>query len=365
MAGGRRAPSRGRTSRWARFTAFLGRHKALTVLFSLVLVLFLAVGGWTFYLNQQLGDVARFEVETTLPEEPPRVPGDALNILLIGADGAYGTDQSDNGVSLKQELADGQWTPGVYRSDTLMVLHLDPDRKHGQIISIPRDSWVDIPGHGKNKINAAFSLGGPSLARDTVEQLTGLYIDNVAVIDFAGFIRMSEIIGGVDLYVPETVVDTVRDVTWTKGWHHLEGENALLYVRQRYGLPNGDFDRIQRQQLFLREMFRKTKTTGVLANPAHVTDLAEDLAQVVAVDDGMTNGRLRSLIFAALKLDPDNLDLLTAPVKGTGTVGTASVVFLDDPTLHSLFDAVAHSDFKEWYADHEADMLPDDAQSVD
>jgi len=342
-------------TRLERTTAFLGRHKVVTTFVVVLALLAGGVFGWAFYLNAELGAISRFPI-THDGAEPSRVPGQAMNILLVGAD-----DPDDNpakGPNIRQELADGTWTPGAFRSDTTMVLHLDPDHHSGQLISIPRDSWVPIPGHGRSKLNAAFSWGGPSLLRSTVENLTGLYIDHVMVIDFSGFARLSEIVGGVDVYVPQTTVDTARDITWKKGMHHLEGENALFYVRQRYGLPNGDFDRIQRQQNFLRAMLDKIASKAVLTNPVRVTQLASRLSDTIAVDDQLTTGRLRSLVLSMVGFRPEDLRFLTAPTGGTGRIGSQDVVFLDKPKLHSLFDAVAHSDFEGWYAHHSIGLLP-------
>ncbi|GAB2974484.1 LCP family protein [Nocardioides montaniterrae] len=344
---------RGRRRR--RIGRFFRHHKAMAVMFGLIGLLLAIVLGWALYLNAQLGDVRRFPI-TPPAAEPARFPGGAMNILLIGADDP--DDDPNRGPNIRDELAHGGWTPGAFRSDTTMVLHLDAGRRSGQLISIPRDSWVPIPGHGRSKINAAFSWGGPSLLRTTVEDLTGLYIDHVVVIDFNGFVTMSEIVGGVDVYVPQTVTDYVRDKVWTKGEHHLEGEDALLYVRQRYGLPNGDFDRIARQQNFLRELLSKMASRGVLSNPFRVTSLAKHLSDTIAVDKGLTTGRFRSLILSLAHFHPGDLRFVTAPVAGTGMEGSQSVVHLDLVKVRSLFKAVAASNFEGWYAHHQADLLP-------
>lgn len=328
---------------------------ALTAIFVACLVLLGVVAGWLLYLNAQLGSVARFPL-TGDPGGPPRVPGTAMNILLVGADDP--DDDPRRGPNIREELASGTWTPGAFRSDTTMVLHLDPDHKTAQVVSIPRDSWVPIPGHGKSKINAAFSWGGPSLLRQTVEQVTGLHIDHVVVIDFAGFVRMTEILGGVDVYVPQTVTDTARDIVWRKGVHHLEGENALYYVRQRYGLPNGDFDRIQRQQNLLRAVMTKIAGRSVLTNPVKLTQLADSLSGTIAVDSGLTTARFRSLVLSMVGFDSKSLRFITAPFRGLGMEGSQSVVYLDMPKVRSLFHAVGQSNFEGWYAHHQADLLP-------
>ena len=124
-----------------------------------------------------------------------------------------------------------------------MIARLNPDRTVAAVASIPRDSWVDIPGHGHDKINAAYSFGGPSLLVATVENLTQIRIDHFAVIDFAGFRSMVDAVGGIDVGID---APTSSDgVAFHQGVNHLDGRAALAYVRQRYGLIGGDFDRAQ------------------------------------------------------------------------------------------------------------------------
>ena len=120
-----------------------------------------------------------------------------------------------------------------------MILHIDADREGASLISIPRDSWVNVPGYGHNKINAAFSLAGPSLAVETVEDLTGVRIDHLAVVDWEGFRSLIDTVGGVTVTVPRTVEDPHNDVVWTKGRHPLNGAAGADLLRQRYGLPDG------------------------------------------------------------------------------------------------------------------------------
>ena len=121
--------------------------------------------------------------------------------------------------------------------------------------------------NGYGKINAAFAYGGPSLARQTVEQLTGIHIDHLAIIDWAGFKDLTTALGGIRVYIPETFYDDSQRITWEKGWHDFEGQEALAYVRTRHGLENGDFDRIERQQNFLRATMGKLLSGGTTRNP--------------------------------------------------------------------------------------------------
>ncbi len=120
-----------------------------------------------------------------------------------------------------------------------MILHVNADRDGASLVSIPRDSWVDVPGYGYNKINAAFSLAGPSLAIETVENLTGVRIDHLAVVDWAGFQSLIDTVGGVTVTVPRTIEDPHNHVVWTKGRQTLNGDQALLYVPPALRAPHG------------------------------------------------------------------------------------------------------------------------------
>lgn len=343
---------------------FWRRHKALTVLLGGVAVLAVVVVSWVAYLNHQIAEIPRFDAGLERPDRPPKAPGEGVTILLAGV------DNDEAAGSLRQAVAKGPdaWDAGVFRSDTLMVLHLDSDRRDAQLVSIPRDTYVPIPanrvtGATRSKINAAFSWGGPKLVTRTVEDWTGIRIDHVMLIDLQGFADLSTALGGVDVTVPATVTDGYRGKTWEAGTHHIEGDEALLYVRQRAGLPGGDFDRIQRQQNFLRAVLAKTARAGTLANPLTVTRLVSDLAGYVAVDSGLGNGELRELAVSSRKLRVDNLRFATIPVTGTATVdGAGSVVQADRAAVQEMFQAMVEDDFEGYLAHHDVTELPAPAE---
>ncbi len=257
----------------------------------------------------------------------------AENWLLVGSDsrsdvGTTGTD------------GDGVWSVGGQRSDTIMLLHLPADRKKAYIISIPRDSWVAIPGHGTAKVNAAFSYGGPALLISTVENLTHIHVDHYAAIDFAGFKSMTDALGGVEVQIAKTTYDPMRHVTWTAGTHKLNGDQALLFVRQRYNLPGGDFDRIKRQQAFLKALGSKAIRGSTFTNPFKLDAFLTAFTKSISVDDTVTAGKLRSMALSMTGLRMGDVSFLTLPVKGTGTKARQSVVLLDPATDEALYSAV-------------------------
>jgi len=299
-------------------------RRALLTLGVLALVLALVVGGGFWYLTNRyagnldsLGDVFDGLNQGSRPAPPSQTAGqDApVTFLLVGSD-------------TRAEIEDGELPDA--RSDAIMIARVSGDRRHAQVVSIPRDSWVDIPGHGKNKINAAYAFGGPTLLIQTVEQLTGERIDHYAAISFNGLIKVTDDLGGVDVDVAETT--TNGPYTFAAGMNHLNGDQARWYVGQRHGLAGGDFDRVKRQQNYLRSMFGKLFSQASFSDLGKLDGILRKVTSAVAVDDTLGTGDLLSLGTSARNLHPDDVAFFTAPVLGTGMEGAASVVYLDPNT---------------------------------
>jgi LCP family protein required for cell wall assembly len=320
--------------------------------------LLLIAGGVLWYANNTLESIDRFtsrlkpEDRATKATEGPAA--EALNILMLG------TDKGSRNQTIKEELSDGEWNRGAFRSDTMMVLHIPASRDHAYLVSLPRDSYVEIPGERKQKINAAFSLGGPDLAVQTVENLTGVYIDHIAMVDWAGFKDLTSIVGGVEVTIPETFSDPNNGNTWEKGTHQLEGQEALDYVRTRYGLPNGDIDRIQRQQNFLRATMEKTLEQGRLTNPLKLRDLMNAVADNMTVDSDFSAGEMRGLAREMSSLRGNDVTYLTAPVAGYDDIdGVGSVVLLEKRESKALWRALAEDDMQSYLDEYGGTRLGD------
>ena len=259
---------------------------------------------------------------------PPAAPKGVENWLLIGSDTRVEGNRP------------GQTSVGGQRSDTIMLVHLPKDRKGAYLVSIPRDSWVTIPGRGKSKINAAFSWGGSPLLIRTVESLTGVRVDHFAILNFDGMKTVTDALGGVDVRVSETVTDPMHNQTWKAGINHLDGERALWFVRQRYGLKGGDFDRIKRQQAFLKALAAKAVSRGTFTNPLKLNAFLGAMTKSVSVDDTVTVGKLRSLALSFRNIRAGDISFMTVPTRGTGRQGRQSVVFLDPVKGKPLFQAM-------------------------
>lgn len=319
---------------------FFRRHKVGVVLggFGIfALVLLVGVGVWLISLNNKIEDIPRFPADFGREDRPDRVQSkEALNVLLVGVDG--------RGTDVRERLQAGD--TGLL-SDTMMIWHLDEDHQESQVVSFPRDSWVDIEGYGKAKLNAAFSWGGPELLVQTLEDTLDIYIDHVAVVDFEGFRGITDTLGGVDIETADG------------GTEHFDGEEALEYVRERKTLPGGDFDRIDRQQNFLRTILKDATSTGTRINPMTVTNLIGDLGKLLVLDDDFSNDEIRDLGLDVIKRGAGEVQWMTAFTNGTGTSSDGqSIVLLDVEKTAELMNAISRDEFEEYLADHKIDRLP-------
>ncbi|TQM14797.1 LCP family protein [Pseudonocardia kunmingensis] len=310
------------------------RRRGRRVLAGVLVVALLLIGATAtalFVATESLGNnVARVpDVFGDLDAAARPADSPALTFLLVGSDSRADAPTTGAGAT-----ADG----GSERSDVLMLARVDPARTGASVVSIPRDSWVDIPGHGENKINAAYAFGGPSLLVRTVEQLTGIRVDHLAVIDFAGFRAMVDAVGGIRVRVAEATEN--EGVRFHQGVNELDGAAALAYVRQRHGLPRGDIDRAARQQNALRALLDKAASAGMLTDPVPLYRLLDAVSRSVSVDDTLSNGGIRELGFEVRGLRPSGLTFVGAPVRGLGREGDQSVVYLDDARSSELWNAV-------------------------
>lgn len=204
--------------------------------------------------------------------------GSGTNWLIVGSDSREGL--SDEQVKeLKVGRAAGR------RTDTMILLH-DPETGPATLVSLPRDSYVPIPGRGHNKLNAAFALGGPQLLVQTVEQVTGLRIEHYTEIGFGGFVGMTDAVGGVELCPSRRIRDAKSGLRVDKGCQEMDGPTALAYVRARYFDPRGDLGRVERQQEFLGAVFDRASSPATLLNPLRLVALGNAGTTALRIDDG-------------------------------------------------------------------------------
>ncbi|MBX7448617.1 LCP family protein [Mycolicibacterium sp. 3033] len=252
--------------------------------------------------------------------------------LLVGSD-----SRSDLTPEQQAELATGG-DLGNSRTDTILLVHLAGlgSSTPATMVSIPRDSYVPIPGYGSDKINAAFSLGGPALLTQTVEEATGLRIDHYAEIGFGGFAGLVDAVGGVTVCPPEPVNDPLAGIDLPAGCQHVDGQQALGFVRSR-ATPRADLDRMANQRAFMSTLVHRAVSPSVLLNPLRWYPMATAAADTLTVADGDHVWDLARLGWA---LRGDMLNT-TVPIGEFTENGSGSVVVWDSEAAQQLFSALA------------------------
>lgn len=324
------------------------RRALIIVLVSGLVLGGFAVGAFYYLTDRYIGNIDRIDDpfdaidDTARPAPPIAKDGqEPLTFLLVGSDSR---DPAGEG-------------PPSARSDVIMLMRITGDRQQVQFISIPRDSWVAVPGYGLNKINAAYAFGGPSLLIQTIESVTATRVDHFAAVDFAGFKEITDALGGVDVRVARPTSD--RGVTFEAGINHLNGDEALVYVRQRYGLPRGDLDRVQRQQNYMRAMMAEVFQQNMLSDLGQTDDLLLALTSAISVDETLSNTNLVGLAYSLRGLNANSLNFLTVPVAGLGTEGAQSVVYIDTARAAPMWDYLRSDTLGEHLADFGRDLLPE------
>ncbi len=308
-----------RLSGWRRWLRPRPIALALAAILSLAIIGSVAT---YFYLDSKL---TKKNVLVDYANRP--VQGQGTNWLITGSDSRQGlTDKQIRKFSTGFGI-------GGQRSDTIMVVHVPAGGGRPVLISIPRDSWVQIPGYGANKINAAFSFGGPALLAKTVQNLTGLRIDHYMGIGFGGFVRVVDAIGGVRICLKAPLDDPASGLHLTKGCHTLSGGHALGFVRSRHDYATQDLQRVQNQRLFLRALLRKLTSTGVILNPFKALPAASGAAGTLIVDSGTS---LYQLVQVALALK--NPITTTVPIANPNYVVNGQDALLLDSTKLAELD---------------------------
>jgi LCP family protein required for cell wall assembly len=220
------------------------------------------------------------------------------NYLLVGSDSREGLTKAQ-----RKQYATGN--AAGRRTDSIILVHVPASGGKPALISLPRDSYVPIPGHGSNKINAAFAFGGPNLLVQTVEQVTDLHIDGYVEIGFAGFASVVDSVGGVNICVPFRMNDKKAGINLKKGCQVLDGPNALGYVRARYSDPRGDIGRAERQRQFLAAIMKKALTPSTVLVPTRYWSFSHAAAQglIVGQDTSMRDASRVLLAMRAVSND--------------------------------------------------------------
>lgn len=291
---------------------------------AIALVFVLLIAGVWLYLEFAIN---RTEAIADYEGRPAAASG--TNWLIVGSDSREGLSKED-----RKRLTTG--SAGGRRTDTIMLAHIADNDTKPTLMSFPRDLQVEIPGHGVNKINAAFAFGGPKLLAQTVEQTTGLHIDHYAEIGFGGFANIVDAIGGVEMDIKQDMVDKKSGANLKKGVQELDGTQALAFVRMRYGsaTPRSDLDRVVNQRMFIGALANEIASPATLLNPFDVVPLLSEAPDALTIDEGDHLHNLVGLAWAMRGISSGGMVTTTVPVT------SAAASQLDQGKSQQLFEAL-------------------------
>ena len=310
------------------------------------LALTVAAGSATVAVGRLEDNVTKIDISSQVGERPVDY-GDLsegpVTFLLMGSDQRTGTGNKGYG---NFEGA---------RSDTTMLLHVYPDRESAVVVSIPRDTIVDLPSckdsegqvlpATRDRFNAAFDRGGPGCTVKTVEAMTGLSIDHFVVLDFNGFKKTIDALGGVEVCLTHPLQDSKSGVDLPAGRTRVSGEDALSFVRVRHNIGDGsDISRINRQQIFLSSLIQEVTGSGLLTDPLRLWRVLSESSKSIATDNGLADSDgLLALAASMSGLRPNGISFVTLPWLPNADGAT---IVTDQPKADAIWAALA--DEKPW-----------------
>ncbi|MER5967475.1 LCP family protein [Streptomyces sp. NPDC002057] len=272
--------------------------------------------------------------------------GNGMNVLVVGTDGR---DRITPEEKARYRLGGAP----CHCTDTVMLVHISEDRERASVVSLPRDSYAEMPEHtdlvsGKRhqahpvKLNAAYAEGGPSLTVRTVESMTGVKIDHYLEVDFTSFMRTVDAVGGVQICTTRPVKDTYTGLDLPAGTHELDGGQALQYVRSRHIDGAADIGRMQRQQRFLAALIERMTSGGVLFNPVRFREVATTMLSSVRADEDFGTDQLLALSKAMRGFTPASSEFVSVPIGDMSfpVKGIGSTVKWDATKAQKLFKAL-------------------------
>ena len=311
------------------------RRRPVRNLFRMLLILLLLLILWLVGVPAYAWtQIARVDAAPA-GQRPADQPGKTF--LLVGSDSRAGLTKAE-----QRRLGTGN--TGGQRTDTIMIVYLPPGGKPA-LISVPRDSYVDIPKHGKNKINAAYAFGGPELLVQTVEQNTGLRMDGYMEIGFGGFVNIIDALSGIRMCLPNAIKDRDSHIDLPKGCQTLSGTEALGYVRMRKADPLGDLGRVQRQREMLAAVADKAASPATVLNPVRYWRFNMATAEAIKLCRDTSFPEALWLAYAMKRISGGDGLTLTVPVSSTGApTPVGSAVLWDPSKSKAMFSDIARGD---------------------
>ena len=292
-----------------------------------------AVAAWVVFIVvtpiHAWSQVAR---EDTTPTTQRPADASGSSYLLVGSDSREGLTAAERKAIGVGGDAEGR------RTDSIILVHTPSGSGKPVLISIPRDSFLPIPGHKDNKVNAAFAIGGPSLLVATLEEATGLPIDGYVEIGLGGFAGVVDSLGGVEVCVKNDIKDAKAHIDLKAGCQELDGKNALGYVRARYSDPRGDLGRAERQRQFLGAVMKQAATPSTVLLPWRWWGFTHTATSSVVVGEDTSLLDSYRILSTMRKVSSDQALSLVVPLSSTNTTTRAgSSVIWDDERAGALF----------------------------
>ncbi len=334
-----RRPARARRAARVLRRAGLGAAAAASVL-----VLATAGSGHAL-LSWSNGSIERVDAFAGLADRPGPNAGGSTTFLLVGSDAREGMTRREMRRLHVGTLA----TAAGRRADTMLLVHVSAEHGTVRVVSLPRDSYVTIPAHEaedgtdvperRNKLNAAYAFGGPPLTVATIERSTGVRVDHYLEIDFLGFVRLVDAVGGVDVCTPTRLRDRKAGLRLPKGTTHVDGETGLAYVRARSLDARADLGRVERQQRFLAAMAQRVTSRDVLLDPRALIRFLEAAFSAVRADHGLTEREMVALGTRLRHVSGRDISFRTVPVADPSyrSRSAGSVARWDDAAATELF----------------------------
>jgi LCP family protein required for cell wall assembly len=268
-------------------------------------------------------------------QRPADQPGKTF--LLVGSDSRAGLSRAE-----RRQLGTG--SARGQRTDTIMLVYVPLTGKPA-LISVPRDSYVDVPRNGKNRINAAYAFGGPELLVQTVEHNTGLRVDGYMEIGFGGFVNVIDALDGIRMCIPKAIKDRDSHLDLPKGCQTLSGTEALGYVRMRKADPRGDIGRVERQREMLAAVADKAASPATVLNPIRYWNFCMATAEAIKLGRDTSLPETLGLAYAMKRISSGNGLTLTVPVSSTGaSTPVGSAVLWDATESKAMFSDIARGD---------------------
>ncbi|MFG2327916.1 LCP family protein [Streptomyces sp. NPDC048568] len=289
-------------------------------------------------------DISRVDPFKDMKNRPKA--GDGMNVLMVGTDGR---DRISEAERRRYRLGGAP----CHCTDTVMIVHISEDRERASVVSLPRDSYAETPGHtdrttGKQhkghplKLNAAYAEGGPQLTIRTVENMTHVKIDHYLEVDFTSFMKTVDVLGGVKICTVQPLKDSYTGLDLAAGDHTLMGGQALQYVRARHLDGASDLSRMKRQQRFLAALIDRATSSGILLNPLKFRDVTRAVLGSVRADKGFGTDELLALGRAMRNFSPSSSEFTTVPIgrMGYAVKGVGSTLKWDPVKSERIFDAL-------------------------